>query len=112
MVAIGKNRAVALCLLVAAIVSAAPTAWWLAAMGPTILRGASDDVGRTALYLGLNGMFLIIPVVAIVRAQSLIQLPRGEMENKSSPLAEWLWVLLLLNPLVYIFWLMFSMAGM
>jgi hypothetical protein len=110
--AIGKNRAIGLGMLVAAVVSAAPTVWWLSVV--TTMRGPHTEarLSDTVDYIALNAPFLIIPAVAIVTALYLISSPEGEPRRKARGFAVWLWVLLVLNPIAYILWLMHSLEGM
>ncbi len=97
-------------MLAAGVVSAAPTIWWVSVVSG--MRGPQTVPTNPIVYLALNSPFLLIPALAIVRALNLILSPERQSGQKLSLFTQWLWVLLLLNPIVYIFWLMFSLAGM
>jgi hypothetical protein len=74
-VAVGKERAIGLGLVLVGLVSAVPTVWWLSVAatmrGPHTEPNLSDTLG----YIALSSPFLIIPAVVIVRASlgSLLQ---------------------------------------
>lgn len=110
--AIGKSRAIGPGLLVAGFVSAAPTVWWLWVVatirGPHTEPNLTDTLG----YVAHSSPFLTIPAIAIGRGLYRLSSSEAETGRKTASLEVWLRLLLVLNPIAYVFWLMYSLAGM
>jgi hypothetical protein len=96
----------------AAVVSAAPTAWWLSVAAT--MRGPNTEphLTDTLAYIALSAPFLVIPAAAFIGGLNLISSPDRQQRQKASLFTVWVWVLLLVNPIVYVLWLMHSLEGM
>lgn len=110
--AVGKDRAIGVGLVVAGMVSAAPTVWWLSVVATMRGPHTEPNLTDTLSYIALSSPFLIIPAVAIVRGFYRISSAELDPDRSRSSFEGWLWLLLGVNPIAYIIWLMQGLAGM